>query len=195
MDTKHIEKLGIFALSTLLTQIEGIDTIIGYNDRTPLYDGEIYIYSGKYLTKEEYLGKVPFQIKSTTYDRRIIDGFEFHFTDLRTYMKGGGVLVLPPFIEDRNKTSYYYKALTPEVLKALIDEKDGQKSTRIIMDSLPVKDKGIREILLQFLDDSKHSLANKYTNYEKLLETNRILQEIVNSLINTCQTPPPPTCP
>ena len=119
------------------------------NEKTPSWDGFIYIYDSEDLKKENLKGRIPVQIKghscsdiskeSITYDVDV--------TDLKNYFNDGGVLFFVVCIDDNDQKQIYYNNLTPVKLKSILEKVKNQKTVRIDFEKFP-SDKQDREIIL-----------------------------------------------
>lgn len=93
INTKRIEEAGTTALKTALLRCSYVDSYIETNDRTPSWDGTIFVYNSDNHKKDHWLGKIPIQIKATS-NKIISDhaSFSCSVADLKSYYKDGGCM-------------------------------------------------------------------------------------------------------
>lgn len=116
-----IEKKGVAALQLLILKSEYLDPFIDTNDRTPSWDGYIYVYGNSQKNKEHFRGKIPVQVKSS--EVKSFSGetrtYSFDVVDLKNYSKDGGIILfVVEFI--LNKHRIYFKRLLPADLKKIL---------------------------------------------------------------------------
>lgn len=69
-----IEKAAVGAVKNYVDSCPRLDSIINENDKTPFWDGDIFVYKSKSLTNVNFYGRVPVQVKGrsdSTYVFRI----------------------------------------------------------------------------------------------------------------------------
>ena len=62
---KQIEEMGACAVKAALLQCNYLASFISENDKTPSWDGNVFVYTMENQKKENLMGKVPIQVKST----------------------------------------------------------------------------------------------------------------------------------
>ena len=84
MNSKRIEEMAIDTLKQSLHRCPFLGTFIDDNDKTPSWDGNVFVYKSKECRKSDWVGRVPVQVKGTT---KIINGdktsFSFEVSDIR----------------------------------------------------------------------------------------------------------------
>ena len=84
---KNKEKIGdnaVFSLNIFLNKYPKLKPIIYTNDKTPIWDGEIFIYKSEVHSVENFYARVPLQVKGTTnakddfykIERKYLEGFK-----------------------------------------------------------------------------------------------------------------------
>ena len=69
MDRGIIEEKGIYAVSEYLSDIGYIKPYLSSNDRTPMWDGSLFVYKSKDdFNRERFDYRVPVQIKASEFD-------------------------------------------------------------------------------------------------------------------------------
>ena len=64
-NTKRIEESATTALKAALLRCPILDSYIDSNDKTPSWDGTVFVYKSEKTKKENLAGRVPIQIKGT----------------------------------------------------------------------------------------------------------------------------------
>ena len=156
-----IEKIATNKVEELiLKNSEFLSPYINSNDRTPLWDGSIYIYNNNPKTNGTFEGKIDVQIKGRQVDSfKDNNTYQFNVETLRGYQKEikGTLLLVVDFISIDNYKIYYCNLLPVDLYQILKDLKEDQKSVSL-------KRKEINEnTALNFINFYKNSIrqANK----------------------------------
>lgn len=159
-NNKKIETMGVNYISTFINKHDLLQTYFDMNDKTPLWDGEIHVLKSPTDKKEEIVGKVPVQIKTTTQEKLV--SFPLSVKDLNTYSNNGGiVLFVVKLDKNYNLLEIYYKSLPPFSIKKLLKQaKEKNKNVRKISVKIhPLKKEKIYAILLDFIKNSKKQIS------------------------------------
>ena len=81
-NTNKIEKAAVRAVEEYLDECPMLESFINTNDKTPIWDGDIYVYINDNHKNENFFARVPLQVKGTT----IVDGNPFRID--RKYLEG-----------------------------------------------------------------------------------------------------------
>lgn len=65
VNTKRIEESATTALKAALLRCPILESYIDSNDKTPSWDGTVFVYKSEKTKKEDLAGRVPIQIKGT----------------------------------------------------------------------------------------------------------------------------------
>ena len=149
------------------------------NDKTPFWDGEIFVYKDANKTKKDYADRIFVQVKGIKVEK-IKKGnskFKIEVETLRGFQKDKkGTLLFVTEIEDIENTQLYYANLLPVDLKEILDRvKPTQQSVTI--DIKPVIDKtssSIKFICLNFLKNSEEQLNIAIKRIEDLKDIKEI---------------------
>lgn len=159
-NNKKIETMGVNYISTFINKHDLLQTYFDMNDKTPLWDGEIHVLKSPTDKKEEIVGKVPVQIKTTTQEKLV--SFPLSVKDLNTYSNNGGiVLFVVKLDKNYNLLEIYYKSLPPFSIKKILKQaKEKNKNVQKISVKIhPLKEDKIYAILLDFIKNSKKQVS------------------------------------
>lgn len=159
-NNKKIETMGVNYISTLINKHDLLQTYFDMNDKTPLWDGEIHVLKSPTDKKEEIVGKVPVQIKTTTQEKLV--SFPLSVKDLNAYSNNGGiVLFVVKLDKNYNLLEIYYKSLPPFSIKKILKQaKEKNKNVQKISVKIhPLKEEKIYAILLDFIKNSKKQVS------------------------------------
>ena len=135
MDSTDIEKIATNKVEELiLKNSEFLSPYINSNDRTPLWDGSIYIYNNNPKTNGTFEGKIDVQIKGRQVDSfKDNNTYQFNVETLRGYQKEikGTLLLVVDFISIDNYKIYYCNLLPVDLYQILKDLKEDQKSVSL----------------------------------------------------------------
>jgi hypothetical protein len=158
---KQIEEFAIARVKDTLLPIDCIDIEIASNDKTPSWDGHIYLYQGKSRSKDALDKRMPVQIKGTSVSD-LSKGSRKHavaVSDIKNYKNDYGCMYLIVEIDknDQSNRKIFYNVIDPyKASKILKDVKPTNKTKRLKFLELPSGQERIVDILqaaLRFRDD------------------------------------------
>lgn len=176
-----IEEIAIQRVKREILKYDCLKDYINTNDKTPMWDGEIYIYkeNSRYKANEDFIGKISVQVKGHKVNK-IKSGNSKYSIDveyLRAYQKDKkGVLLFVVEMLDSENTKIYYANLLPVDLKEILDRvKKTQKTVSI--EIRPIKEKSsssIKMICLNFLKNSNEQMNIEIKNIDEIDKVNKI---------------------
>lgn len=155
----NVELQAVTKIVQMVSKCPHLEPVIDSNDKTPLTDGHIDVYSAKKHSKDNYNGRVVVQVKGRMLSgkKSIPQTFPITKTDLVGYQKGSGVLYFVVYVdpvEDRLIPNYVL--LSPFRIQRLIKEMRGQKQIGVRLKPLPAdpsKIEGIVQLALKSADE------------------------------------------
>lgn len=123
MNSTRTEKLGIDKLKAALDACPFLCPYIAENDRTPCWDGNIFVYYSEDWKKKNLKGTVPIQVKTSCQDDLTKNSISFQvdMSDIKAYFNGGGIFFFVIYINaDGSKHSIYYASLLPFDLNPIV---------------------------------------------------------------------------
>ncbi|WP_099157085.1 hypothetical protein [Virgibacillus ndiopensis] len=172
MDTEGI------AVDALKQNIRFNPLLKGYeineNDKTPSWDGEIFVYhklgKNKSYKKSNLDGKVPIQVKGKEVKKLQGDSIKYrlHKDDLNNYYKDGGAIFFVVEFTDPLNTKIYYASLLPFDLKQILKEMGIKKSINYEFASLPTGGQSLTALCRMFLINSRkqsHNVMDKAISF------------------------------
>lgn len=146
-----------------------MNEFLNEDDKEPVWDGNICLYTDSDLKSEHIQYRIPTQVKGKndeTLLRRSSITYSVKYKNLRAYAADGGVFYFVIIISDDGEdTSIFYNDLTPIKLQSLLRGKEKKKPEQTR--SVPLKKlknndkKELYKILLQFAHDSKEQGAGE----------------------------------
>lgn len=154
-NTKRIEESAITALKTALLRCPMIDSYIDSNDKTPSWDGTVFVYKSEKTKKENLVGRVPIQVKGT--EKIIISNtasFSCSIADLKNYYKDGGCIFFLISVDlSSGSSKIFYKTLLVVDLDKIIKSAGKQKTSVIRLNLFPTEANEIFSIFMEFTDN------------------------------------------
>lgn len=154
-NTKRIEESAITALKTALLRCPMIDSYIDSNDKTPSWDGTVFVYKSEKTKKENLVGRVPIQVKGT--EKIIISNtasFSCSIADLKNYYKDGGCIFFLISVDlSSGSSKIFYKTLLVVDLDKIIKSAGKQKTSVIHLNLFPTEANEIFSIFMEFTDN------------------------------------------
>ncbi len=117
-----IEMFGVNKLKDILNRCERLIPEINSNDKTPSWNGDIFVYCSRDLKKDTVEGVIRIQVKGK--HKKITSEKITHpveVADLENYERDGGVIYFVIYLEDFNTYKVYYNALLPFYFKNIIN--------------------------------------------------------------------------
>lgn len=156
LNTNQIEKLATDAVSTAVMACSTLDPYISSNDKTPCWDGEIFVYKNHSFCNKNLLGKVPVQVKGKERkkkNRKVT--YSCNVTDLKNYYNDGGCIFFLVYINpnDGNSTEVYYRQLMVFDLAEILKNARGKNKTSITLQLFPKIGGEINDMFVSFLSD------------------------------------------
>lgn len=172
-----IEKRGINILKGKILECKHMLPYLGENDKTPGWDGTIYLYDknekNKQYSNKFFKGKIQVQVKATEKIRN--NSYSIEKIYLEMFAKDGNGTLL--FVVDvTNKKVYYKNLFQVEIEKILEQFKNGQKTKSIKIELAESEGKNIIDKVCEnFWEHSK--IQRNVTkidsqNYNDILEDN-----------------------
>ena len=154
-NTKRIEESATTALKAALLRCPILDSYIDSNDKTPSWDGTVFVYKSEKTKKENLAGRVPIQIKGT--EKVIVSDtatFSCSVTDLNNYYKDGGCVFFLISVDlSSGNSRIFYKTLLVVDLDKIIKGAGKQKTSTIHLNLFPTEANEISSIFMEFTDN------------------------------------------
>ena len=175
MTNRQIEISGVSILQRKIAKFNHLEPFINNNDKTPGWDGEIYLYDKNEKNKEHsnefFKGKIQVQVKSTEEIRN--NSYTLKRTYLDMFDKDGNGTLL--FVVDVTNEKVYYKNLFPvETKKILKQFKNGQKTKSIKIELAADKNINIIDKVCDFFWENsllqRHTECINIENFQKYEE-------------------------
>lgn len=154
-NTKRIEESATTALKAALLRCPILDSYIDSNDKTPSWDGTVFVYKSENTKKENLAGRVPIQIKGT--EKVIVSDtatFSCSVADLNNYYKDGGCVFFLISVDlSSGYSRIFYKTLLVVDLDKIIKGAGKQKTSTIHLNLFPTEANEISNIFIGFTDN------------------------------------------
>lgn len=157
------ERNAVNAVRDFIDGTSCLRSFLQENDKTPLWDGSVFVYKGTPDKNENLVGTVKTQVKGTEVEAfQDSELFRLTETELNLYMLEGGqfFFVVEMLKDNIRERKIFYKKLTPHYIKALLKQCKGQKTIPIKLQPLPADDRLFEDEMVNFVTDSR-----KQTSY------------------------------
>ena len=192
MDNVDIERAAVSAVKSYIDFSSHLRSFIFDNDRTQIWDGDIFVFSGDSKVNDNFYGRVPVQVKGTEvnlFSEKKLSYSGLTREDLNNYRNDGGcILFVVELIRDINiqefKSRVFYCELSVTFITDLLEKKKNVKQPTLHLLPVPRIDK-FQEILMNFSDVRYKNLVIRDIVEIKGLE-NRIdkLLNVINCIFN-----------
>lgn len=167
-NSKWIEGEAVDFIKTEIRKSKRMFPYIDDNDRTPSWDGNIFLYSNSSGEKNNLLGKIPVQVKGHNI-RSFPKGnmkYRAEMADLRNFYNDKGVLFFVVCLRELEAGGFekkgYYTCLPIVKLKELLEKGKRQAKTTIELSPMPNKIKELENSLFTFYDDLGKQVGVRY---------------------------------
>ena len=152
------ERNAVNAVKDYIDSTDILRSFLADNDKTPLWDGTIFVYGGEPDKNENLIGTLKTQIKGTEvpqFEKK--EKYRISRSELCHYMNEGGLFffVVELLEHDYKERKIFYKKLTPVYLKSLIKSKPSNATIEITLDSIPSDYHFLEDDMINFIIDSK----------------------------------------
>lgn len=157
IDTKAIEEKALLSVKYFVVDSKVISQYIPENDKEPSWDGHFYLYKQSSKTKDDFIGRVPVQVKGIEVDKFVIKDFKytFHTSDLRAYQTDPCFFIVCQEKVGTRENKLFYNEFTPEKLKNVLHSYGKQDTVKLKMKPLSENLKDFEEQLILFHTHSK----------------------------------------
>lgn len=128
------ERNAVNAVRDFIDGTSCLRSFLQENDKTPLWDGSVFVYKGTPDKNENLVGTVKTKVKGTEVEAfQDSELFRLTETEMNLYMlEGGQFLFVVEMLKDNvRERKIFYKILTPHYIKALLKQCNGQKTIPI----------------------------------------------------------------
>jgi len=158
LDSLRTEMRSIIKIKDYLTRNQRLIPDIRENDKTPSWDGEIFVYSNDSIAKKDIAGKVAVQIKGSAQEdlsKKTIK-YTLDCSDFRNYLNSNGAIVFVVYMRGYDDCKIYYNAFLPFDLIKLIENMEDQKTKTIELKEFPKEDSiQVINVFLNFIRNRK----------------------------------------
>lgn len=184
MVSTDIEKMAVIKVQEeILRNKEYLSEYINLNDKTPMWDGNIYVYNNPKKEKKFYQGKIETQVKGEKVER-IKSGnskYRIEVETLEAYKKDkkGTLLLVCKFIDVDNYQLYYANLLPIDLDDILrkAQNKNKKGKDKISIDIKPIRRNAVsslKNICLNFLRESNKQLNIKIMDINDLKDIKKV---------------------
>ena len=163
LSSKKIEELGVKELEATILRQKCLVPNFQVNDKTPFWDGEVFLYESEEESKENFRCRVSVQIKATTAKEK--EKFSVKYVDLKAYEKDGGVFYFVIYLsQSGDLKSIRYASLTPVEIAYTIKTGVARKKIAVKTRRLDNQAGSLYKILLDHSSQCK--MQASYIGYE-----------------------------
>ena len=155
------------AVNAVRDFVDAADCLRSYleeNDKTPLWDGSIFVYDGEPDKNPNLVGTLRSQIKGTEVDAfQDKEHYRLTFDELNILMSEGGLyfFVVELLKDDYNQRKIFYRELTPHTIQALVKQarqnNRGKESNSVEFTLLPLPTvtRVVEDEMVNFIRDAR----------------------------------------
>lgn len=159
-DTIAIEKKAINRFEGYLENSEILSAQIDRNDKTPCWDGHLYVFQVGYRDKDHLVGRISVQIKGKEVDV-LSDNLSWpvKLADLRAYLNNPTVYVVAQLLKNSKDCRLFYFSFLPMAVRKLLEDTKNVGTINVHLSPIP-DDCGVFDDLMDtFLVNSQKQLS------------------------------------
>jgi hypothetical protein len=159
MNNNQIDVRAVSFLNIVITENEYLMPLIQYNDKTPVWDGDVFLYKDNLHTKN-WVRRIPVQVKRTTQKEYKLSDSKISFrvskSDLKSFSADGGVIYFVVVMHG-DKHKIFYKMLLPQDIQPLLRSAQFNKAgeTKIEFNEFPKLSIEILKIFYLFVENRR----------------------------------------
>ena len=183
-NNKRIEESATTALKASLLKCGFIESYIDTNDKTPSWDGTVFVYRDINQKKQDLLGRVPIQVKGT--GNRIISdqaSYSCAIADLKNYYNDGGCIFFLVSVDPSDGWNrIYYLSLLTYDLADILKKANNQKTYTLHLKSFPSDNANeIANLFMSFVDNMRKQMSfigKDIPSLEELQENGLLIDQL-----------------
>lgn len=150
MSINKVEEDAVENVRRYIDKCPLLKAYISKNDKTPFWDGDIFVYNQEKYTKGDFVGRLPLQIKGRTVKKFGVKDISFDIKreDLEGYRKDGGIFFFyVQIFGDENRIFYRYLSL--DDLTDIIDSTEEGKNPKVKLFVIPDNKSDFQSLVLK----------------------------------------------
>lgn len=184
MNTTDIEEIAIIKIKEqVLRNNDCLRAFINENDKTPLWDGSIYVYSDADKTNEQYEGKIDVQIKGRKVEQyKENNTYSIKITTLKGFQKEvkGTLLFVVDFIDLENYKIYYCNLLPVDLYQTFKNIKEEQQNVSLKLKEINNESPlSFKNVCLNFYKNSNKQAGKRIIDESEFAKIEEMQTEIV----------------
>lgn len=184
MNTTDIEEIAIIKIrEQVLKNNDCLRAFINENDKTPLWDGNIYIYSDIAKTNEQYEGKIDVQIKGRKVEQyKENNTYSIKVNTLKGLQKEvkGTLLFVVDFLDIENYKLYYCNLLPVDLYQIFKNIKNGQHNVLLKLKKINNESPlNFKNVCLNFYKNSNKQAGKRIIDESEFANIEEVQTEIV----------------
>ena len=182
MNTTDIEEIAIIKIKEqVLRNNDCLRAFINENDKTPLWDGSIYVYSDADKTNEQYEGKIDVQGRKVEQYKEN-NTYSIKITTLKGFQKEvkGTLLFVVDFIDIENYKIYYCNLLPVDLYQTFKNIKEEQQNVSLKLKEINNESPlSFKNVCLNFYKNSKKQAGKRIIDESEFAKIEEMQTEIV----------------
>jgi len=154
VNSNRLESISVREIGRIVDKFELMRHFLDTNDKTPIWDGEIWLYSNKKQSNDYFKGKVPVQIKGASVDKFSLKSRKYKLvkSHLKAYLKDNGIIFFVVEILDSDRVKVFFKTLLPIDIEAIL--KDMGENNSKLEKFYELKEQELEVLCRNFIKDS-----------------------------------------
>jgi len=159
-DTKEIEEKALNYFKSFIEDSNVISQYLKENDKEPFWDGYLYLYDEN-RDKEQFIGRVPVQIKGTEVEWFETKKFKFSLKkkDLKAYLNEPTFYIVCQIKKGTKERKLFFRELLPDTVRRLLSDMERIETRKTLFHPLTDDLKEFEDQLMVFLGNSKKMIS------------------------------------
>ena len=161
IDSNKIEEKALNCFRSYLEKSNIIKPIITNDDKIPIWDGELYVYSSHEQDNNHFSCVIPVQVKGKIIDKLSNKSFKYsiRMCDLKAYLYKPTIYIVCQIENDTDKKKLFYCEFLPISIKKIYEAKEKQHTVSVEMTEIPESIEEFENILKVFSGNSRRQLG------------------------------------
>ena len=160
-DNKAIEEKALNYFKTFIEDSKVISQFLSENDKEPIWDGHLFLYSSGKQDKEHFLGRVPVQIKGTEVSQFQTKRWKFRLekSDLKAYLNEPTFFIVCQIKKNSRERKLFYREFLPETVKRILYGMGKSVTRKVLFHPLEEDLHEFENRLIMFLRNSRKMIS------------------------------------
>lgn len=182
--TYKVEKKAVKVVSDYIDKCSFLDSVINYNDKTQIWDGDIFVYDCYENKKSDFIGRIPVQVKGRSSESLELKdaSFSIERATIEAFRKDGDCFFF--FVKiNEDEAKIYYRYFSVSDSDSLLESQRNKKNISIKFQSIPENEYDFQNLIFKCIEKHYSTISKHDIDQLKDIEARvKILRNIFKYL-------------